>query len=114
MGLNGTIVGVLKNFHFKGADSAIEPMAFALAPYNYLRVVLIRLTPGKVPASLKAVEKAWNNIVPEYPLDYTFIDQDYDNYSESQIRLDRAAQVLYNSCSYNSLSWPLWIVFIFC
>lgn len=29
MGLNGTIVGVLKNFHFKGADQAIEPMAFA-------------------------------------------------------------------------------------
>ena len=30
MGLNGRIVGVLKNFHFKGADQPIEPIAFAL------------------------------------------------------------------------------------
>jgi|WetSurMetagenome_2_1015567.scaffolds.fasta_scaffold10809_3 putative ABC transport system permease protein len=87
MGLNGTIVGVMKNFHFKGADQAIEPMAFALAPYMYLRVILIRLTPGNVPASLKVVEKAWKDIVPEYPLDYSFVDQDYDNLFKVQMRL---------------------------
>ncbi len=87
MGLNGTIVGVLKNFHFKGADQAIEPMAFALADTRYLRVILIRLTPGKIPESLKAVENTWKNIVPEYPLDYTFIDQDYDRLFRAQIRL---------------------------
>jgi ABC-type antimicrobial peptide transport system permease subunit len=87
MGLNGTIVGVLKNFHFKGADQAIEPMAFALAPVSYLRCILVRLTPGNVPESIKAVEKAWKGIVPEYPLDYTFIDQDYDRLFKAQIRL---------------------------
>lgn len=87
MGLNGTIVGVLKNFHFKGADQAIEPMAFALAPVAYLRCILIRLTPGNVTESLKAVEKAWKAVVPEYPLDYTFIDQDYDRLFRSQNRL---------------------------
>jgi len=87
MGLNGTIVGVLKNFHFKGADQAIEPMAFALAPTDYLRCILIRLTPGKIPESIKAVEKNWKQIVPEYPLDYTFIDQDYDRLFKAQIRL---------------------------
>jgi len=87
MGLNGMITGVLKNFHFKGADQAIEPMAFALAPVSYLRVILIRLTPGNIPESLKAVEKSWKAVVPEYPLDYTFIDQDYDKLFKAQIRL---------------------------
>jgi putative ABC transport system permease protein len=87
MGLNGTITGVLKNFHFKGADQAIEPMAFALAPFSYLRVILIRLTPGNIPESLKAVERTWKVIVPEYPLDYTFIDQDYDRLFRAQMRL---------------------------
>jgi putative ABC transport system permease protein len=87
MGLSGTIVGVLKNFHFKGADQAIEPMAFALAGTGFLRNVLVRLTPGNIPESLKAVEKTWKAIVPEYPLDYTFVDQDYDNLFRAQIRL---------------------------
>jgi putative ABC transport system permease protein len=89
MGLNGTIVGVLKNFHFKGADQAIEPMAFALTGTDYLTVILIRLTQGNIPASVKAVEEIWKEIVPEYPLDYSFIDQDYDNLFRAQIRLTR-------------------------
>jgi ABC-type antimicrobial peptide transport system permease subunit len=50
-------------------------------------VILIRLTPGNIPESLKAVEKSWKAIVPEYPLDYTFIDQDYDKLFKAQIRL---------------------------
>jgi putative ABC transport system permease protein len=87
MGLNGTIVGVLKNFHFKGADQAIEPMAFALADTNYLHVILVRLTPGNIPGSLKSVEKIWKEVIPEYPLQYTFVDQDYQNLFRSQIRL---------------------------
>ena len=87
MGLNGTIVGVMKNFHFKGADQAIEPVAFALADTGYLRVILIRLTAGKIPASLKVVEKTWKEVIPEYPLQYTFIDQDYNYLFRGQIRL---------------------------
>ena len=87
MGMNGIIVGVLKNFHFKGADQAIEPMAFALAPVNYLSYILIRLAPDNVPGSLKAVEKAWKEVVPEYPLAYSFIDQDYDKLFRAQIRI---------------------------
>lgn len=87
MGLNGTIVGVLKNFHFKGADQAIEPMAFALADTNYLRTILIRLTPGSTNESLKSVETAWGKIIPEFPLQYTFISQDYNDLFRSQMRL---------------------------
>ncbi len=87
MGISGTIVGVLKNFHFKGADQAIEPMAFALTGTSYLRVILVRLTPGKIPESLKEVEKTWKEVVPEYPLAYSFIDQDYDNLFKAQVRI---------------------------
>ncbi len=87
MGLQGTIVGVLKNFHFKGADQEIEPMAFALADTSFLRLILVRLTPGKTEESLAAVEKTWNEIVPEFPLQYTFIDQDYENLFRTEMRL---------------------------
>ncbi|HUX94219.1 MAG TPA: ABC transporter permease [Bacteroidales bacterium] len=87
MGLNGTIVGVMKNFHFKGADQPIEPVAFALADTSFLRMIIIRLTPGNIPGSLKAVEKVWKEVIPEYPLDYSFIDQDYDNQFRAAIRL---------------------------
>jgi len=87
MGLNGTIVGVLKNFHFKGADQPIEPMAFALGGTRFLDYILIRLTPGKTEESIKSVEKIWDEIIPEFPLHYTFIEQDYENLFRSEMRL---------------------------
>jgi putative ABC transport system permease protein len=87
MGLHGRIVGVLKNFHFKGADQPIEPIAFALTDTRYLSVILIRLTPGSTEASLKTVETVWKNVITDYPLDYFFIDNDYENLFLSQLRL---------------------------
>jgi len=87
MGLHGKITGVLKNFHFQGADQPIEPIAFALAGPEYLNFILIRLAPGNTAESLKTVEKIWNEVIPEYPLDYTFIDQDYENLYRAQLRL---------------------------
>jgi predicted permease len=87
MGIRGTIVGVMKNFHFKGADQVIEPIAFAVTDPVRLNVILIRLQDNNTQAAIKAVEKTWRNIIPDYPLDYTFIDQDYDSLFRSQLRL---------------------------
>ncbi len=87
MGINGRIVGVMKNFHFKGADQPIEPVAFALTDTSSLRLILIRLSPSDVKGSLKAVERIWKEIVPEYPLQYSFVDQDYENQFKTMVRL---------------------------
>ncbi|MBG0859217.1 MAG: ABC transporter permease [Bacteroidales bacterium] len=89
MGLNGRIVGVLKNFHFKGADQPIEPIAFALAPPEYLSYILIRLAPGNTSEALKTAETVWKNILPEYPFDYFFIEDDYNKLFSTQIRLTK-------------------------
>jgi putative ABC transport system permease protein len=87
MGIKGRIVGVLKNFHFKSADQPIEPIAFALTEPEYLSVILIRIDGKNTMESLKTVERKWKEVIPEYPLDYSFIDQDYDNLFRTQIRL---------------------------
>jgi len=87
MGVRVIIVGVLKNFHVKGADQTIEAMAFALVDTGYLRVALVRLTPGKTTESLASFEKTWNEIIPEFPLQYTFIDQDYEDLFRTEMRL---------------------------
>jgi len=89
MGFRGTIIGVMKNFHFKGADQPIEPIAFALTEPRWLSNILIRLTPGKTTESLKAVENIWKQVIPEYPFEYTFIDQDYENLFRGGTRLSQ-------------------------
>jgi putative ABC transport system permease protein len=89
MGLSGRIVGVLKNFHFKGADQPIEPIAFALAGPQYLNYILIRLSSGNKAESLKKAGEVWEKVIPEYPFDYFFIDEDYNRLFNTQIRLTK-------------------------
>ncbi|OFY71500.1 MAG: hypothetical protein A2Y71_11545 [Bacteroidetes bacterium RBG_13_42_15] len=89
MGISGRIVGVLKNFHFKGADQPIEPMAFALTGPQYLNFILIRLVKDNIPEALKTAENAWKKVLPEYPFNYSFIDEDYNNLFRTQIRLTK-------------------------
>jgi len=89
MGISGRIIGVLKNFHFKGADQPIEPIAFALTDPVRLSYILIRLSNSNIPEALKVAENVWNKTIPEYPFDYFFIDEDYDNLFRTQLRLTK-------------------------
>lgn len=85
-GLNGRIIGLMKNFHFRDPDKQVGPVAFALTDTRRFYVILVRLA-GDTHAALKAVEKVWRAVMPDYPLEYTFVDQDYDNLFRTQLRL---------------------------
>jgi len=87
MGQQGTIVGVMKNFHFFGAQDPIAPMAFAVSDSKAFSNTLIRLAPGNLPASIAMVEKIWKKLIPEYPLEYSFIDKDYESLYRSEMRM---------------------------
>ncbi|MBN1198856.1 MAG: ABC transporter permease [Bacteroidales bacterium] len=87
VGIEGVIIGVLKNFHYSGAEEPIEPMAFVLTETGFLNVILVRLAPGNLPASIAALEKTWQKVIPDYPLDYSFIDQDYNELYRVEMRM---------------------------
>jgi putative ABC transport system permease protein len=76
-GIDGQIVGVMKNYHYQSVRQSIEPLAVAIRPEN-LRFAIVRLKAGDVPASLEAVKAGWLDVNPQYPFDYRFFDQDFD------------------------------------
>ena len=76
-GVEGPIIGVMKNYHYKPVDSPLEPMAVLVVPQG-VRFAIVRLAGGDVPAALKQVESAWRKVNPRLPFDYRFFDDDYD------------------------------------
>jgi putative ABC transport system permease protein len=84
MGVDGTIVGVVKDFHFQSVQTQIEPLAVAMGlrspagPWTVPSFAIIRLKAGDVAASLAAVEAAWREVNADYPFEYRFFDQDFD------------------------------------
>jgi len=75
-GVDGTIVGVMKNFHYQSVRSGIEPLAVIIAPEEF-RFAIVRLKAGEIPASLQDVKKTWQSVFPQYPCEYRFFDQDF-------------------------------------
>jgi putative ABC transport system permease protein len=84
-GIDGTIVGVMKNFHYQSVRQSIEPLAVVIEP-EYLGFAVVRLEAGDVPGSLDAVKAGWLAVNPQYPFDFRFFDLDFDQMFRSDER----------------------------
>lgn len=73
----GTIIGVVEDFHMGSLYTVIEPTILRLNPPG-ASLLYVRTTPGhtrEALASLKAIHSQFN---PGYPFDYMFLDADYE------------------------------------
>lgn len=74
-GVDGFIVGVMKNFHFQSAQFNIEPLALFYSKIP--RFAVIRLQGGNIPAAIENVKSVWQKVVYGYPFEYRFIEDDF-------------------------------------
>ncbi len=74
----GQIVGVMKDFNYASLQSKIEPLALWIWPDKYLNFIYFRVKPGNIHETISGLEKTWQKIMPLYPFDYQFLDQEID------------------------------------
>lgn len=87
-GRQGTVIGVLQNFHFQPLHSEIQPLAFLLAPNPYwLGNIVVRFSPKNMAATLASIEKVWKEVLPTYPFEYVFVDEDYSQFYRREDRM---------------------------
>lgn len=81
--VRGTIIGVVKDFHFQSLHKAVDPLFFRLEPsYNF---VVLNVTGQGLTATIKGIEKAWRLIDNEFSFDYSFLSEDMSRqYAEEQ------------------------------
>jgi cell division protein FtsX len=73
----GTIVGVMKDFHFKSFRTAIEPLCLTTRREMY-NSCGIKVNPANLGATLDHFEKAWTALYPSSIYTYRFLDEDID------------------------------------
>jgi putative ABC transport system permease protein len=81
----GTIVGVVKDFHFSSMRQKIRPAIFYCQAKNYGQIYI--KTKGKnVPAAIAAAESEWKKYNPGFPFEYNFLDDRFKSLYESEQR----------------------------
>jgi putative ABC transport system permease protein len=74
----GSIIGVMKDFSYQSLRSKIEPLAVWIWPAKYLNFIYFRVKPGNLHETITGLEKTWEKVMPLYPFDYQFLDQEID------------------------------------
>lgn len=82
--LNGTIIGIVKDFHFASLKQKIQPFVFYYQPDN--RRMFVKTTGKNAPDAINAVERIWKQYNPGFPFEYNFMDATYDNMYKSEQR----------------------------
>ncbi|WP_184550327.1 ABC transporter permease [Mucilaginibacter sp. FT3.2] len=78
------VVGVVDDFNFLSLKENMD--ALVISPSEDRRVIVIKLKPGNIPASVSAVKDAYAKVAPIYPFEYTFLDQKFDTTYKTDIR----------------------------
>jgi putative ABC transport system permease protein len=84
----GSIVGVVKDFHFESLHQTIQPMVFGMLPPNQgdYNDISIKISGDNTAASLAHLEATWRKFLPEIPYQYSFLDENFDALYQSELR----------------------------
>jgi len=87
MGIQGQVVGLMEDFHFKPLGDEIEPMALAPLPVEMLQHMVVRLSPEGSQEALAFMQEKWEEMLPQYPFDYTYVEEAIDNMYRGEERM---------------------------
>ncbi len=80
------VIGVVEDYHFQSLHDPIEPAMIKIAVGNPA-FTAIRTSPGNLEKSMKKIESVWENLHPETPFDFYFLDESFDNLYESEQKM---------------------------
>jgi putative ABC transport system permease protein len=82
----GTIVGVVKNFHFDSLHNEVEPLALSFYPPGFENLY-VRLRPEGLADTLAALKATWKNLAPNQDFAFSFLDEEFDQLYKAEVRL---------------------------
>ncbi|NVK84683.1 MAG: hypothetical protein HWE21_10205 [Cytophagia bacterium] len=79
----GSIIGVVKDFHFRSMHTAIEPLVMFEDDRNRYWNIALRISPENMGNTIERLEAAWTSVIPDIPFSYEFLDDQIDQYYKS-------------------------------
>jgi putative ABC transport system permease protein len=100
-GAKGRVIGVVKDFHLRTIHDEIEPMVIFTNSYH--SHIIVRIDPNRMQDTIADLRAVWTDVDPRYPLDFTFMDQDFDSLYRSDEQVGEiftvfAALALFVAC----------------
>lgn len=82
----GPVVGVIKDFHYASMHNLIEPLIFVHTK-KPMSNISIKMASTDVVSSIGSMENLWKEHAPKSPINYSFLDEDYEALYMSEIKM---------------------------
>lgn len=89
-----TIVGVVKDFNFSSIRSNVTPLVMVDRPQDDQSGLNIRIEAGHIPDVIAKFKNVWATYAPHKPLNYSFMDQDFDAVYHAEERMGSIVVIL--------------------
>lgn len=85
----GTIIGVVKDFHHVSLHREIMPQIFTINPrlYNALTYAFVKINSADVSATLAEIQRVSEKIAPDFPFEYQFLGEEIGTLYQKEERL---------------------------
>jgi putative ABC transport system permease protein len=98
----GTIIGVVKDFHFRSLQEVIKPLSIRIEP-RACNLLSVNIDGHHTPATIAAIEHKWKELLPDKPFSYFFLDEFFDKQYRAEDRFGKlflyfAALAIFISC----------------
>lgn len=80
------IIGIMKDFHMRSLHTDIPPMMISWKS-DWLWRICMRVNLANTSSAIDHIEKTWNEYSPEFPFDYRFIDEIFEQQYKKEERL---------------------------
>jgi ABC-type antimicrobial peptide transport system permease subunit len=80
------IIGVVKDFHIQSLHYKIGPLIMQTGSSNNF---YIKMKPNKIISTVESVKKTYKSFDPGLPIDFHFLDDDYDNLYRTEQRMGK-------------------------
>lgn len=74
---DGEVVGIVKDFNYASLHNAIEPLVMMVNARERGQL-LIRMDKTETASTMKFIENTWKEFGAEFPIDYSFLDRNFD------------------------------------
>jgi putative ABC transport system permease protein len=85
---SGTIIGVVKDFHFHSFQEKVGPLTLRIDP-GYFTFLTIDISSSNVRSTVSQIGAAWKSIAPGLPFVYFFADEAYNQQYIAQERFGK-------------------------
>ena len=83
-----TVVGVVQDFHMHSLHEPIAPLFIGPSNAGWVGYIAMRIRPNDIPGTIAFVKNTWKELTT-YPINYSFLDEDFDKMYRNEERLSQ-------------------------